>query len=118
MNNNAPIREPAGEQWAGSWIAWFQQVFECLRWRKSFNYSFPVDFPSVPANSQSAAIVATIPGAAQGDSVLVTPLSDTSGIVLKGLVSSPNTIALYACNFTVGAINPASTTVRVIVLQN
>ena len=118
MNNQAPIREPAGDQWSGSWAAWFQNIFACLRWKQSFNYSFVVDFPNVLANVQSSAITVTIPGVRSGDSVQVTPLVDTAGIIYKGVVTANDTVSLYACNFTAGAINPASTTIRVVVLQN
>lgn len=118
MNNQPPIRESAGDQWSGSWAAWFQNVFDCLRWKQSFNYTFAVDFPSVPANSQSSAIDKTIPGVRQGDAVQVTPLSDASGIVFKGIVTANDTVSLYACNFTAGSINPSSNTLRVVVLQN
>ena len=118
MNNQAPIREAAGDQWSGSWAAWFQNVFACLRWKQSFNYTFVVDFANILANTQSAASTQTIPGVRSGDAVQVTPLSDTAGILYKGVVIADNTVSLYACNFTAGAINPASTTLRVIVLQN
>ena len=118
MNNLAPIRQPAGDSWAGEWISWFQNVFECLRWKKSFNYTFVIDFGSVSANSQSTASTVTIPGVRQGDAVDVTPFSDTSGIKYKALVTADDTVSVFACNFTAGSINPASTTFRIIVLQN
>lgn len=118
MNNQAPIREPAGDSWPGSWIAWFQTVFSCIPWKQAFNYTFVVDFPNVPANSQSAAITVTITGARSGDMVQVCPLADTSGIFYKGLVTANDTISMFACNFTIAAINPASTTIRVVVIQN
>lgn len=118
MNNNAPTRESAGDRWSPAWVAWFQQVFESIRWRKSFNYTFAVDFPNVLANSQSAAIVKTIPDVAIGDAVLVTPEADTAGLLYKGVITAANTVSLYACNFTAAPINPAATTLRVIVLQN
>lgn len=118
MNNQAPIREAAGDQWSGSWVAWFQNVFACLRWKQSFNYTFVVDFPNVLANVQSSAVTKTIPGVRSGDAVIVTPLADTAGILYKGVVTADDTVSLFACNFTAGAINPASTTLRVIALQN
>lgn len=118
MNNNAPIRQPAGDSWPSEWAAWFQNVFECLRWKKSFNYAFVIDFGAVAANSQSAASTVTITGVRQGDAVIVTPLADTVGIAYKAIVTGNDTVSVFACNFTAGSINPASTTFRIIVLQN
>lgn len=118
MINNPPIREPAGDEWSGSWVAWFQNAFDCLRWKKAFNYTFVIDFPAVAANSQSAAVTKTIPGVVQGDAVIVTPLADTDGIIYKGVVTAANTVSVFACNITVAPIDPASTTFRIVVLQN
>ena len=115
--NNPPIREAAGEQWPKAWAAWFQSVVSALAWSKSFNYEFVVNFPNVLANSQSAAIDHTIPGVVTGNSVMVTPLSDTAGIIYKGIVTANDTVSLFACNFTALAINPASTTFRIVVLK-
>ncbi|MGZ5799237.1 MAG: hypothetical protein ACXWJZ_01230 [Burkholderiaceae bacterium] len=118
MNNQPPTRDPAGDVWSQGWIAWFQNAFECLRWKKSFNYIFIIDFPNVLANTQSAAVAKTINGVRTGDAVSVTPLADTAGLIYKGIVTADDTVSLYACNFTASNINPASTTFRIIVLQD
>lgn len=118
MNNLAPVQEPAGEKWSPGWTGWFGQVFDCLPFKKAFNYKFEVDFANVPANSESAGFQVTIPGARPGDSVQVTPYSNTVGITHKGVVATDDTVILYAINFTTGAINPATMLCRVIVTQN
>lgn len=118
MINNPPIREPAGDNWSGSWVAWFQNVFDCIRWKKAFNYTFTLDFANTLANSQSSGIAVTVKGVVVGDAVLVTPSVDTAGVLFKGVVTAANTVTVYACNFTAGAINPPSTTFRIVVLQN
>ena len=116
--NNAPIREPAGEQWSKSWAAWFQSVASAIGWRKAFNFTFVENFGNVLANSQSAAVTKTIPDAQIGDAVIVTPLDETPGLIYKGVVTAVDTVSLYACNFTAAPINPNSTTFRIVVLQN
>lgn len=118
MNNVAPIQEPAGDSWSPGWAAWFKQIFLCLPWKQAFNYKFEIDFSSVLANSESAGFQVTIPGARAGDSVHVTPFSNTSGITYKGVVASDDTVIIYAINFTTGAVNPASMLYRIIVTQN
>jgi hypothetical protein len=77
-----------------------------------------LDFSSVPANSESAGKTVTITGVRQGDSVHVTPYSNTVGITYKALVTADDTVTIYALNNTVGAINLASMLYRVIVIQN
>lgn len=117
MNNSAPIREPAGDKWSPSWVNWFSQVFSCLPWKKGFNITATIDFLSVPAQSERTSAV-TVTGARSGDAVTVTPLANTAGIIYAGAVTANDTVTVYAKNFTAGAIDPASTTFRVIVFQN
>jgi hypothetical protein len=114
----APVRQPAGEDWSPAWKDWFSQVVACLPFSRSYNYTFTIDFGNVLANTQSAATTVTIPGVKQGDSVHVTPLADTVGIIPKGVVTADDTVSVFVCNFTAGAINPASTVYRVVVIQN
>lgn len=118
MNNRPPLQEPAGDRWSEGWSNWFTQLFDCLPWKKSWNYKFTIDFANVPANSESAGSLVTIPGARPGDSVHVTPFSNTVGITYKGVVSADDSVTLYAINNTNGAVNPASMLYRVIVTQN
>lgn len=119
MNIRPPLREvPNASTWTQGWTAFFTQLFEAVGWVKGWSYSFDLDFPSVPANSQSAGLTVTVPGARQGDSVNVTPFSGTVGITYKGIVTSNDTVTIYAINFTAGAVNPAAMKYRVVVIQN
>lgn len=119
MNIRPPLREvPDGQNWTQGWTAFFTQLFEAVGWLKSWSYRFTLDFPSVPSGSQSSALTVMIPGVRQGDSVIVTPMSDTAGIDFKGRVTSDDTVSIYAMNFTAGAINPASMQFRIVVIQN
>lgn len=119
MNNPAPIRTawPEGAC-PPSWANWFQQIFDALSgWNKSFSVSTTIDFGSISGASEASSAV-TVTGARSGSSVTVTPLTNTTGIFYAGVVTADDTVTLYAKNFTAGAINPASTTFRIIVLQN
>lgn len=129
MNNRPPLQEafPAEQDQTGSWLAkltggwsnWFTQVFLALMgWKKSFNYTATIDFGSVSANAQAASSGVTITGVRQGDAVDVTPTSDVSGMIFTGVVTAADTVTVYAKNFTVAPINPASQVYRVMVLQN
>lgn len=117
MNNNAPIQEPAGVRWSPSWASWFQQVFDALGWGRSFNYSAPIDFPSIPAQSQSAFVV-SVPKVRAGSAVIVTPAIDTPGVYYSGVVTADNQVTVYAKNFSSAAVNPITQSFRIIVLQN
>ena len=130
MNNRPPLQEafPAEQDqrtqtWAakltGGWSNWFTQVFLALMgWKRSFNYTFTIDFGSVSANAQAASSGMTIEGVRQGDAVDVTPTSDVSGIIFTGVVTAADTVTVYAKNFTTAPINPASQVFRIVVLQN
>ncbi|SNT33822.1 hypothetical protein SAMN06265795_12652 [Noviherbaspirillum humi] len=114
MNNRPPLTEDSGSP---GWQNWFNQVFACLNgWRSSFRTSVIYAFGAIPAQSQASTTVA-VNKARPGDSVLVTPAADTPGISYSGVVTANDTVTLYAKNFTAGAITPASTTFRIIVLQ-
>lgn len=117
MNSKAPTREPAGDTWSGAWILWLEQVFRGLTgWSKSMTTSVTHDFGSI-AGAAQASTTTTVTGARSGDAVLVTPSADTTGIIYSGVVTANDTVTIYAKNFTAGAIDPASTTFRVIVFQ-
>lgn len=125
MKTNPPLNEAPGQSltdtwrsWSQGWSSFFTQVFQALGWVKSWSYKFTINFASVAANSQSAGSAVTIPGVRQGDSVHITPYSDTVGITYKGVVTADDIVTIHAINFTTGAIDPASMEYRVVVIQN
>lgn len=59
----------------------------------------------------------TVPGAALGDLVLVSLGIDSVDTVVAGQVSLANTVTVTLLNNTAGAVDLASTTVRIVVLQ-
>lgn len=125
MNINPPLNEAPGQSltdtwrsWSQGWSSFFTQLFQAVGWLKSWAYKFEHDFPSVSANSQSAGYAVPITGVRQGDSVQVTPYSETTGLTYKGVVTSDDVVTIYAINFTTGAIDPASMDYRVVVIQN
>ena len=117
MNNLPPIRESITRGWTPSWANWFQQVFECLRWNRSFNVSVSLNFPSVPAAGQTV-LVTPISGVRAGDAVLVTPTSDVAGISFSATVSAAGQVSVFAKNFTAAPIDPPAQNFRILVLQN
>lgn len=114
---DAPTREPAGDAWPRAWVLWFKEVFIALSgWTKAMTASAAHNFGSIAALSQASTTI-TVTGARSGDAVLVTPSADTAGIVFSGVVTANDVVTIYAKNYTAGAIDPASTTFRVIVFQ-
>lgn len=59
----------------------------------------------------------TVPGAALGDFVLVSMGVDTVDAAVVGAVTAANTVTVTLLNNTTGAVNLASTTVRIAVLK-
>lgn len=118
MNIRPPLQEAVGESWTQGWTAFMTQLFQAVGWLQSWSYKFTIDFASVPANSESAGQAVTISGVRQGDSVHVTPFSNTVGMTYKALVTADDTVTIYAINYTTGAVNPASMLYRVVVIQN
>jgi len=114
MNNQPPLSEGG---LSSAWANWFSQVWQCLPWKQSFNVTAALDFPSISAQSQQALTV-TVTGARTGDAICVTPTSDVSGVIFTGVVTAANTVTVYAKNFTSGAVNPASQSYRIVVIQN
>lgn len=114
MNNRPPLQEQFGTT---GWANWFTQVFDSLLgWRQTFNRAQVFDFGSIPALSQASTTV-TVTGVRPGSAVMVTPLTETPGIVYSGVVTANNTVTIFAKNYTGGAIDPPSNTFRIIVFQ-
>jgi hypothetical protein len=59
----------------------------------------------------------TVTGAALGDFVLVSLGVDTVDAVVAGAVTAANTVTVTLLNNTAGAVDLASTTARIVVLQ-
>ena len=116
MNNNPPIREQVDTGWTPSWANWFQQVFDCLRWTRSFAATTTLDFSSVPAQSQSS-LSFSVQGARVGDAALLTASVDVPGLVFSATISANNIISVTAKNFTAAAVDAPAVSFRLIVLQ-
>lgn len=123
MNNNPPLQE--GYTISGliaalttGWSNWFVQVFQALSgWNKGITTTVILDFPNTSAQTQST-LTASVPGSRAGDAVIVQSASSLIGIIYTGDVTANDVVTIRACNFTSGAINPASQNFRIIVLQN
>lgn len=75
------------------------------------------NFGSIAAGAQGTTTT-TVTGALVDHCVIVTPQTNTSGIVYWGFVSATDTVTVVAQNATSGAIDPASTTFNILVLDN
>lgn len=77
-----------------------------------------LDFTSTAAQT-SAELTITVTGAADGDDVIVSPPngSNNANTCFTARVSSANTVSVKFNNFSSGAIDPASGTFRVTLLQ-
>ena len=117
MNNNPPLREPAGARWSPSWSNWFQQIFDCLPWNSAISVNATLNFSSVPGAGQLSLVV-SVPGARVGDAVQISAASDVPGLMFVGLVSASGSVSVVAKNFTGAAIDPAPVSFRILVLQN
>jgi hypothetical protein len=59
----------------------------------------------------------TVPGARLGDFVLISLGVDTVDAVVRAAVTASNVVTVTLLNNTAGAVNLASTTARIVVLQ-
>lgn len=76
-----------------------------------------LDFGSIAANL-SADLTVAVPGAAAGDIALVAPpAAPDSEITFTAFVSAANTVTVRAANNSAGAVNPASASYNVAVLD-
>ena len=116
MNNTPPIREQVDTGWTPSWANWFQQVFECLRWTRSFAATTTLNFSSVPAQSQLS-LSFSLQGARVGDAALLTPSTDVPGLIFSAAITANNTISVTAKNLTAAVVNAPAVSFRLIVLQ-
>lgn len=106
-------------RFAAGWLMYFKQIFQALMgWNQALTKTVTLNFPSVSAQSQQSLTV-TVTGARSTGTplVLVQPAADVSGVIFTGAVTADNTVTVYAKNYTAGAIDPASQTYRITVLQ-
>ena len=84
-------------------------------------YTGTLDLGSAGDNDGTGAAFAsanvTVPGAALGDFVLVSLGVDTVDLTLTAAVTAANVVTVTVNNPTINAVNLASTTVRICVLQ-
>lgn len=124
MNIRPPLNEAASQSlkdwsaWSQGWSNFFTQLFEAVGWVKGWSFKFILDFGLIAGNTESSGLAASIPGVSLGDSVHVTPYTNTFGIDYKGLVTAAGVVTIYAINYTAAPINPASMQYRVVVIQN
>ncbi len=124
MNIRPPLNEAASfgldkwTSWSQGWSNFFTQLFEAVGWVKGWSFKFDIDFGLIAGNTESSGLTVSMPGVALGDSVHVTPYTNTVGIDYKGLVTASGVVTIYAINYTAAPINPASMQYRVVVVQN
>jgi hypothetical protein len=86
-------------------------------WKRHLRVAATLDFPSVPANSQSAAINVALTGSKVGDTILFgLPGNISAGLTLKGIVATDGNVSVYAVNATTAAIDPPSMAVNVVAM--
>lgn len=115
---SGPTEQTQQEKVRPEWSNWLRGVFSALAgWNVSLTTSADIDFTPLPAQTQTYVDV-TVTRARPGDAVIVTPSTDTAGIIFTGYVAGNDAVRVLAKNFTSAVINPALTTFRIIVLQN
>lgn len=104
--------------WTQTWANFFNAIARALVWNLSLTATKTHDFGNINAHTEASTTV-TVFGARTLDTptVTVTPSANTAGMHYKGVVTADNTVTIYALNTTGVAIDPASTTFRVVVLQ-
>ena len=99
---------------AGIWRQWFELVYKAISnlggLTRIFESSATLDFPSVAAHGVEK-LTLTVTGAkVNALSVPRVLVSSTpvDGIIYDGYVSADDVVTIRACNYTAGAIDPAS----------
>jgi hypothetical protein len=120
--NAVPERDPMPVQGVGvatpPWLEFFRGVFFALfGFKRTFTATANLDFGLI-AGGGEASLTITVTGARAGDAVIVTPASKTAGIIDHfGIVTTIDTVTVYATNITGGGINPPAKDFRCIVFQ-
>lgn len=80
-----------------------------------FQVTCTINFASA-ANGAKAEDSVTVPGVALGDVVICSSMGiDQAGLVMNAYVSAANTVVVVVANNTGGAVDLASTTVKLVV---
>lgn len=119
LRENLPVNADQMAIWTSPWASWFNAVMRSLLgWDASVTATTGYDFGSINGGTEES-ITVSVPGVVSTDTptVIVTPSSNVSGVNFSGLVTSDDTVTIYAKNFTTGPINPPSMTFRVLVFQ-
>lgn len=85
---------------------------------RALHASASLDFPSIEANTGTATLTVSVPGAATGDRVaLAPPAALPAGLIPMAAVTAADTVGLTLFNHTAAAIDPAAMTWGVTVLK-
>lgn len=100
------------------WKSWFQEVYNCLGgWSASFAGSGTIDFGNIPFGSELSGTV-TVSGVAVGDKVNVYPMANVEGLVFIPIVTAADTITVYAKNFSLDFVDPATVDFKFTIYKN
>ena len=94
------------------WLPWFDALVRLVRGVRADVTWNP---PNVPAQSVSAALVVSMPGAALGDYVFASFSLSVQALILYGYVNAVDTVHIHLFNPTAGAIDLPSGLLRVYV---
>lgn len=102
---------------APAWMEFFRGVFFALfGWKRSLTSTKNFNFGNIAAGGELTTTVA-VPGARQGDAVIVTAKTPVAGLGVDGIVTANDVVTLRRFNFSTGAVDPAADDFRCIVLQ-
>jgi hypothetical protein len=100
------------------WLEFFRSIFFALfGWKRTYTANKAAfDFPNIVAGGESTTTVA-VPGARQGDAVIVTSKTKVVGLGVDGFVLANDVATIRRFNYSLGAIDPVADDFRVIVFQ-
>lgn len=100
-----------------AWKEFFKSIFAGLfGWARSYTKTSTIDFANIVAGGELTSAV-SVPGARQGDAVIVSPKTKVVGLGCDGNVSASDIVTVRRFNYSLGAIDPVSDDFRIVVLQ-
>ena len=112
------FRQPPLVEWAANVTRYFQSLGNLAVDNGLLSSTYTIDFASIAAGG-TATSVQTLTGAKVGATcVLGLPAAPSAGIVFDAYVSAADQVTVRAQNLTGGAIDPASATYRVTVINH